>query len=148
MRLSAHRRKHRSRHDPCFVIQHEGADSDHYDLLLEIDGVLVSWTIPKDRRMARRADDHPLEWADNDVVIGDRGTYENVTRYDMSDCLERGSLAFRLHGENVRGCYSLTRIRDGADETWLLIKRKEDDADQRHRPVPTGRELDEPPEWS
>lgn len=116
---------HRPGGKPRFVIRDEAADC--YDLRLEIDGVLASWTVPKDRRIARRAGDHPLEQAASDVVVLDRGTYANVTDYDMTECLERGHLSFRLRGELMRSCFTLTRIREGDDETWLLIRRRDAD---------------------
>jgi DNA ligase D-like protein (predicted 3'-phosphoesterase) len=125
MRLIDHRRKRRSA--PCFVVQHESAGSDHYDLCLEIGGALRSWTIPKDMRLARRAADYPLEYATRKGDVSDSGTYANATPYDMIECLERGYLSFHLCGERLRGCYSLTRIREGAEETWLLMRRKEED---------------------
>jgi hypothetical protein len=53
----------------------------------------------------------------------------------MAEGLERGHLSFRLHGEKLRGGYALTRIREGKDETWLLVKRKDEDADARREPV-------------
>jgi DNA ligase D-like protein (predicted 3'-phosphoesterase) len=175
MRLSVYRRKRRSgfrsgtspeprgskrrKADPSgdgssFVIQHHAARSDHYDFRLEIDGVLVSWAIPKgpstnpkDRRMARRTEDHPLEYATFEgvipqgeygaggVIVWDRGTYANATRYEMGEGLERGHISFRLHGEKLQGGFALTRIREGKEETWLLIKRKDEDADARRKPV-------------
>jgi DNA ligase D-like protein (predicted 3'-phosphoesterase) len=170
MRLSDYRRKRRFGHTPeprgrgrkrrdtgdgpCFVIQQHAARSDHYDFRLEIDGVLVSWAIPqgpstnlRDRRMARRTEDHPLDYASFDgvipageygaggVIAWDRGTYTNATRYEMAEGLERGHLSFRLHGEKLRGGYTLTRIREGDEETWLLIRRKGGDTDARFKPV-------------
>ena len=155
--------------EPCFVIQHHAARSDHYDFRLEIDGVLVSWAIPKgpstnpkDRRMARRTEDHPLEYASFEgviptgeygaggVIVWDRGTYTNATNYKMTEGLKRGHVSFRLHGEKLRGGYALTRIREGKDETWLLIKRRDEDADARRKQVRSrpesvlsGRTLDE-----
>ncbi|OBF63277.1 hypothetical protein A5787_15750 [Mycobacterium sp. 852002-50816_SCH5313054-b] len=131
MRLSLtdYRRRRRSGGQPCFVIQHDAAGSDHYDLRLEIDGVLVSWAIPKDGRLARRTDDQPLDDAAGDVVVADSGTYANVTQYEMAECLECGHLSFRLSGEQLRCCYSLTRVREGEEETWLLIRRKEEEDD-------------------
>jgi DNA ligase D-like protein (predicted 3'-phosphoesterase) len=140
--------------EPCFVIQHHAARSDHYDFRLEIDGVLVSWAIPKgpsinprDRRMARRTEDHPMDYASFEgvipegeygaggVIVWDRGTYTNATIYEMTEGLDRGHLSFRLHGEKLSGGYALTRIREGKDETWLLIKRRDDYADARRKPV-------------
>jgi DNA ligase D-like protein (predicted 3'-phosphoesterase) len=163
------RRGRKTDDEPCFVIQHHAARSDHYDFRLEIDGVLVSWAIPKgpsinpkDRRMARRTEDHPLDYASFEgvipegeygaggVIVWDRGTYANATSYEMTEGLERGHLSFQLYGEKLSGGYALTRIREGKDETWLLIKRRDEDADARRKPVRSqpesvlsGRTLDE-----
>ena len=100
--------------------------------------------------MARRTEDHPLEYAASDVIVVDRGTYANVTDYEMAECLERGHLSFRLRGERLRCCYTLTRIREGADETWLLIRRGDEDTyalhkptDSQPKPVPSAQTLDE-----
>jgi hypothetical protein len=100
--------------------------------------------------MARRTEDHPLEYAASDVIVVDRGTYANVTDYEMAECLERGHLSFRLRGERLRCCYTLTRIREGEDETWLLIRRRDEDAYTQHeptdsqpKPVPSAQTLDE-----
>ena len=131
-----------SHQGPSFVIQHHAARSDNYDFRLEIDGVLVSWAIPKgpstnpkDRRMARRTEDHPLEYATLEgvipegeygaggVIVWDRGTYANATRHEMAEGLKRGHLSFHLRGEKLSGGYALTRIREGKDETWLLMNR-------------------------
>jgi len=114
--------------------------------------------------MARRTEDHPLDYATFEgvipegeygaggVIVWDRGTYTNTTDHDMADCLDRGHLSFQLHGEKLSGGYALTRIREGKDETWLLVKRKDDDADARRKPVKSqpesvlsGRTLDDLP---
>jgi DNA ligase D-like protein (predicted 3'-phosphoesterase) len=126
------------------VIQHHAARSDHYDFRLEIDGVLVSWAIPRgasvnpqDRRMARRTKDHPIDDAEfentipdgaDNVTVWDHGTYANRTEYEMTTCLGRGHLSIRLNGDKLRGGYALTRVREGEEETWLLVKRQEDEA--------------------
>ena len=122
------------------MIQHHAARSDHYDFRLEIDGVLVSWAIPwgasvnpQVRRMARRTEDQPLENADVEdaaagVIVWDEGTYANRTEHEMINCLVRGHLSFRLNGKKLHGGYALTRVREGDDETWLLVKRRDDDA--------------------
>ena len=163
-------RKHRRGDaEPQFVIQHYAEGSEHYDIRLEIDGVLASWAIsrgpstnPRDRRMARRTEDQPLEYATFEgvipqgeygaggVIVWDRGTYTNATQREMGEGLLRGHLSFRLQGEKLSGGYSLTRIRAGADETWLLIKRNDAEADPRRKPVKTqpesvlsGRTVDE-----
>jgi DNA ligase D-like protein (predicted 3'-phosphoesterase) len=168
MSLSEYRRKRRSgaspeprgqqsgpsRDGPRFAVQHHAARTDHYDFRLEIDGVLASWAIPKgpsttpkDKRMARRTEDHPLdyetfegvipqgEYGAGGVIVWDRGTYTNETDHEMGEALERGHLSFRLHGEKLRGGYALTRMRRGKDEAWLLVKRKDEHADARRNPV-------------
>jgi DNA ligase D-like protein (predicted 3'-phosphoesterase) len=112
--------------------------------------------------MARRTDDHPLEYAEfegvipdgeygaGSVIVWDHGTYANRTEHEMTRCLDRGHLSFRLDGEKLHGGYALTRIREGENETWLLLKRRDDEADAERNPVRTqpesvlsGRTLDE-----
>lgn len=136
------------------MIQHHTATTDHYDFRLEIDGVLVSWAIPKgpstnpkDKRMARRTEDHPMEYEEFEGVIGegeygagrvivwDRGTYTNDSEHDMADAMKRGHLSFSLDGEKLHGGWALTRMRKGKEEAWLLVKRKDEDADARRKPV-------------
>ncbi|OBK40390.1 hypothetical protein A5658_21610 [Mycobacterium sp. 1245111.1] len=144
MALSNHRPHRRSsKRGPFFVIQHREQSDDYYDFRLEIDGVLVSWAIPRgptvnpqNRRMARRTEDHPLEdiatkvdGAGEDVFVWDCGTYANKTDHEMTTCLGRGHLSFLLDGEKLHGGYALTRVREGEDETWLLVKRRDDVAE-------------------
>jgi DNA ligase D-like protein (predicted 3'-phosphoesterase) len=162
-------RRRRSRKDPHFVIQHHAASTDHYDFRLEIDGVLASWAIPKgpstnpkDKRMAQRTEDHPMDYEDFEgvipegeygagrVIVWDHGTYTNNSDHNMTESLKRGHLSFSLDGEKLHGGYALTRIRKAKDEAWLLVKRKDEDADRRRNPlrsqpesVLSGRTLDE-----
>jgi DNA ligase D-like protein (predicted 3'-phosphoesterase) len=150
MALSNHRPHQRSgKRGPHFVIQHHEEREDHYDFRLEIDGVVVSWAIPRgpavnpqERRMARRTEDRPLGEADGeatiddtdeDVIVWDRGTYANKTGHKMTTCLSRGHLSFLLNGEKLQGGYALTRVREGEEETWLLVKRRDDVADAMNR---------------
>jgi hypothetical protein len=96
---------------------------------------------------ARRTEDHPLEYAAfqgvipegeygaGGVIVWDHGSYANRSEHEMAEGLEHGHLSFQLHGEKLRGGYALTRIREGKDETWLLVKRKDADADARRKPV-------------
>ncbi len=93
--------------------------------------------------MARRIEDHPLDEAgceetmdddDRGVVVWDHGTYANRTSYEMTTCLGRGHLSFLLNGDKLHGRYALTRVREGEEETWLLIKRRDDEADAGSRP--------------
>jgi DNA ligase D-like protein (predicted 3'-phosphoesterase) len=161
MALSNHRPQRRTarprgrrtgKSGPRFVIQHHAARENYYDFRLEIDGVLVSWAIPhgpvvnpQDRLMARRIGDHPLNEAgvegtidddrgDGSVVVWDHGTYANKTSHEMTTCLGRGHLSFLLNGDKLRGRYALTRVREGEQETWLLVKRHEDEADAGNHP--------------
>jgi DNA ligase D-like protein (predicted 3'-phosphoesterase) len=125
------------------VIQDHAARSEHYDFRLEIDGVLVSWAIPRgpsvnpqDRRMARRTADQPLENADVEdaaagVTVWDEGTYANKTDHEMATCLGRGHLSICLNGNKLHGGYALTRVREGEEETWLLVKRPDDEAPRK-----------------
>jgi DNA ligase D-like protein (predicted 3'-phosphoesterase) len=126
------RRRRTGDSGPRFVIQHHPARDNFYDFRLEIDGVLVSWAIPRgpvvnpqEQRMARRIDDPPLEEA-GATVVWDYGTYANKTAHEMTTCLCRGHLSFLLNGEKLQGGYALTRVREGEEETWLLVKRHDD----------------------
>ena len=139
-----HRRQRRTPVErPCFVVQHQLSHSENYDFRLEIDGVLVSWTMRQGtahQRMARRTEDHPLEYATfegaipegrhgpDGVIVWDHGTYANGTHHDMAKGLACGHVSFHLHGEKLRGRYAMTRIREGEDETWLLVKRRDENA--------------------
>jgi len=127
-----------------FVIQEHDASHLHYDLRLEIDGVLVSWAVPKEpssdpgkKRLAVRTEDHPLEYADFEgtipeghygagtVTIWDRGTYENRREVNMEDSLSEGKIEIRLHGRKLKGGYNLIRTKwKGNSENWLLIKSR------------------------
>src|ERR1700754_686857 len=163
----AGRKRRRNAKSPRFVIQHHAASTDHYDFRLEICGVLVSWAVPKgpsvnpkDKRMARRTEDHPMDYQDFEgvipkgeygaghVIVGDRGTY--TSDRDMAEGLQHGYLSFRLDGEKLPGGFALTRFRRGKDEAWLLVKKSDEDADGRRKPVRSqpesvvsGRTLDE-----
>ncbi len=75
------------------------------------------------------------EYGAGPVIVWDRGTYTNATQRKMADGLRHGHLSFRLQGEKLNGGFTLTRIREGKDETWLLIKRKDEEADARRKPV-------------
>ena len=126
------------------MIQQHAERSDHYDFRLEIDGVQVSWAIPRgssvnpqDRRMARRTKDHPIDDAESEgtspddadnVTVWDEGTYANKTDHEMTTCLGRGHLSIHLNGDKLHGGYALTRVREGEEETWLLVKRRDDEA--------------------
>jgi DNA ligase D-like protein (predicted 3'-phosphoesterase) len=148
--------------DPRFVIQHHLATADHYDFRLEIDGVLVSWAVPKgpstdprERRMAKRVGDHDLDYIDYEGVLSkqrrgggivqvwDRGTFRNVSKndhgpLDAGAALTAGHLSFVLDGEKLRGGYSL--IKTKGDNLWLLLKKRDAEADARRNPTSTENE--------
>lgn len=149
---------------PVFVIQKHDARSLHYDLRLEVDGVLKSWAVPKgpstdpsEKRLAVRTEDHPRDHADFEgtipedeygggtVIVWDAGSYRNLKVDDggreeksMAQCVEDGHLTVWLEGEKLRGRYALTRFRtDDDQENWLLVKMDDDAADARRNPTST-----------
>jgi DNA ligase D-like protein (predicted 3'-phosphoesterase) len=149
---------------PIFVIQEHAASTHHYDFRLEADGVLKSWAVPKgpstdprEKRLAVRTEDHPLDYADFEgvipeeeygggtVIVWDSGPYENLTEDDngeelpMAEAVRRGHAVFRVHGKKLKGGYALQRTGLGkADEdNWLLVKMRDDEADARRNPVST-----------
>ena len=141
-----------------FVIQEHQATAHHFDLRLEVDGVMKSWAVPKGpsldpaaKRLAIQVDDHSIAYNSHEsanVLIWDRGTYEQGGRVPWPEALERGHAVFVLHGEKLRGGFALQRTRGGAKPQWLLIKRRDDDARpgsdvvaQRPGSVVTGRTL-------
>jgi bifunctional non-homologous end joining protein LigD len=150
-----------------FVVQRHRATALHYDFRLELDGVLVSWAVPKGptldpkaRRMAVHVEDHPLAYADfegvipegsyggGDVVVWDRGTW--VPDGDPATALAKGDLHFDLFGEKLRGRFALVRRgRPGGKEQWLLIHKADEhavagwDAEDHLESVKTGRTNDD-----
>ncbi|MCV0403573.1 MAG: DNA ligase D [Chloroflexi bacterium] len=158
-----------------FTIQRHRATALHYDVRLEIGGVLVSWAVPKGptldpaaRRLAMRTEDHPIEYFDfegvipkdeyggGDVIVWDWGTYEpEAETPDPAKALRAGEIKFEMHGEKVRGRFTIVRTdgrgRGGSDdrEQWLLIHKRDGaavdgwDAEDHPRSVKTGRTNDE-----
>jgi DNA ligase D-like protein (predicted 3'-phosphoesterase) len=147
-----------------FVVQEHAATAHHYDLRLEVDGVMRSWAVPKGpsldpavKRLAVQVEDH--EKAHNDfegslggggVIVWDRGTYEQGGRVGWPEAIERGHAVFVLHGEKLRGGFALQRTRRGEKPQWLLIKRRDEEARpgsdivaERPNSVASGRTLDE-----
>ena len=142
---------------PRFVVQRHDASSLHFDFRLEIDDVLVSWSVPKgpsldpsDKRLAIRTEDHPLDYVDFEgtipagqygggtVIVWDTGDFESLGDTSASDALAQGHLRFVLRGEKLTGRYSLVRTRPSArQEQWLLIKKDDQDADRRRKPATT-----------
>jgi DNA ligase D-like protein (predicted 3'-phosphoesterase) len=126
-----------------FVVQEHAATARHFDLRLEVDGVMRSWAVPKGpsmdpavKRLAVQVEDHSLSHNDFEgptdgggVIVWDRGPYEQGGRVPWPEALERGHAAFVLHGEKLRGGFALQRTRPGGEKPqWLLIKRRDEEA--------------------
>ncbi len=147
-----------------FVVQEHAATAHHFDLRLEVDGVMRSWAIPRGpsldpavKRLAVEVPDHspedtPFEGTRgaSRVIVWDRGTYEQGGRVAWPEALRRGHAVFVLHGEKLRGGFALQRTRPGAKPQWLLIKRRDEYAlpgsdivAERPRSVLSGHSLDE-----
>ncbi|TCJ17809.1 DNA ligase D [Flaviaesturariibacter flavus] len=134
-----------------FVVQKHDASHLHYDFRLELDGVLLSWAVPKgpsrnpaDRRLAMHVEDHPFDYRNFEgvipegnygagtVIVWDEGTYvafghEDASRKEMEKELRRqyeaGSMKIVLQGKKLKGAYNLRRMKD--ERAWLLLKSKD-----------------------
>lgn len=135
-----------------FVIQKHNASHLHYDLRLEVDGVLKSWAVPKGpsldpavKRLAMMVEDHPYGYKDFEgiippgnygagpVIIWDEGSchaYETEDRNGSEEIFRRGlakgEVKFILHGHKVRGRFALVKTRSAGDNSWLLIKKDDE----------------------
>jgi len=117
-----------------YVIQKHQARRLHYDLRLEMDGVLKSWAVPKTpplekgiKRLAVQVEDHPIDYADFEgvipeghygagtVEIWDKGTYTLKKR-------DENKIVFEIHGQKLKGEYCLLKFKD--DKNWLFFKTK------------------------
>jgi DNA ligase D-like protein (predicted 3'-phosphoesterase) len=126
----------------AFVVKQHLAGSRHFDLRLELGGVMRSWALPKGpsldpsvKRLAVQLADYATahnafegHTEDGDVLLWDRGYYEQGGRVAWPQALERGHAVFVLHGEKLRGGFALQRTRPGSKAQWLLIKRRDDQA--------------------
>jgi DNA ligase D-like protein (predicted 3'-phosphoesterase) len=152
-----------------FVIQKHDATTLHYDFRLEVDGVLKSWAIPKgpstdprEKRLAVQVEDHGLDYFDFEGVLGegygagtvivwDLGTYRNLDdERSMGQALKDGHVKVWLDGDKLTGGWTLQRTRGGEKPQWLMIKRRDEEADARRNPqstqpesVKTGRTIEE-----
>ena len=131
----------------------------HYDLRLEVDGVLKSWPVPmgpsynpEDKRLAVMVEDHPLDYATfegvipkgsygaGEMIVWDNGVYSpdegwlsfgapEEAQERMRAGIEAGKLSFTLRGHKLRGSWTLVRIAS-SEKDWLLIKYKDEHADE------------------
>jgi bifunctional non-homologous end joining protein LigD len=125
-----------------FVVQQHAARRLHWDLRLEIEGVLVSWAVPKgptldpgERRLAVRTEDHPLEYAQFEgvipagnygagaMILWDLGTYRTLDEAGPSEGLASGKLDLVLEGHKLRGRFALVRTRGEGGKSWLLLRK-------------------------
>jgi DNA ligase D-like protein (predicted 3'-phosphoesterase) len=121
-----------------FVVQEHQATAHHFDLRLEVDGVMRSWAVPKGpsmdpsvKRLAVQVEDHALSHNDYEgrgVIVWDRGAYEQGGRVPWPEALDRGHAVFVLHGEKLSGGFALQRTRGGSKPQWLLVKRRDEHA--------------------
>jgi bifunctional non-homologous end joining protein LigD len=156
----------------AFVIQKHAATRLHYDFRLELNGVLLSWAVPKgpsldpnDKRLAMHVEDHPLEYGDFEgvippkqygagtVMVWDRGTW--TPKADPDEGYAKGRLKFDLDGEKLKGGWNLVRSRSGkygGENSWLLFKEADEFArlgaegliaEDRPESVVSGRSLEQ-----
>jgi bifunctional non-homologous end joining protein LigD len=152
-----------------FVVQRHRARRRHYDLRLELDGVLVSWAVPKGptldasaRHLAVHVEDHPIEYADfegvipegeyggGDVIVWDSGSWQAADTDDPTAAIAAGELHFDLYGEKVAGRFVLVRRGGDADaKQWLLLHKNDEyarpgwDPEQHPHSVLSGRTNEE-----
>ncbi|TWD81252.1 DNA ligase D-like protein (predicted 3'-phosphoesterase) [Kribbella amoyensis] len=136
---------------PLFVVQQHDARRLHYDVRLEVDGVLKSWAVPRGpsldptvKRLAVPTEDHSIEYAEYEgviadskygsgaVIVWDAGVFTNLTEdhghpVDAAEAIDRGHLKVRLQGVKLHGTWAFTRT--GQD--WLLVKVRDAFADPR-----------------
>ena len=127
----------------AFVVQEHQATAHHFDLRLEVEGAMRSWAVPKGpsmdpavKRLAIQVEDHDMAHNSFEgptdgggVIVWDRGSYEQGGRVPWPEALERGHAVFVLHGEKLRGGFALQRTRPAAKPQWLLIKRRDEEAE-------------------
>jgi DNA ligase D-like protein (predicted 3'-phosphoesterase) len=122
-----------------FVVQEHLASTHHFDLRLQVGGVMRSWAVPKgpsldpaQKRLAVEVPDHSVEHNSFEgrdgaggVIVWDRGSYEQGGRVPWPQALDRGHAVFVLHGQKLHGGFALQRTGGGAKTQWLLIKRRD-----------------------
>ncbi len=135
-----------------FVVHKHSASHLHYDLRLELDGVLKSWAIPKrptldpdEKRLAMMVEDHPLDYGGFEgiipkgnygagtVMIWDEGSYHAAHHEDRTESeeelrqgLEKGHISIVLEGKHLKGEFALVKIKRAGDNSWLMIKKHDE----------------------
>ncbi|MGH7466461.1 MAG: DNA ligase D [Longimicrobiales bacterium] len=136
----------------AYVIQKHAARRLHYDFRLEHNGALLSWAVPNgpsrnpvDKQLAVHVEDHPVEYVDFEgiipegnygagaVIVWDRGTFSWLEDPDAG--LEKGKLLFEIHGQKLRGRWTLVKIKK-AEKEWLLIKERDGYASENGQDFP------------
>ncbi len=152
-RLSRYREKRSAERSPepvgalagaagrVFVVHKHAARQLHFDLRLEMNGVLESWAVPKgpsrdprEKRLAVKVEDHPIEYAEFEdvipagnygagaMIVWDRGVW--IPLADIEEGFEKGKLLFELRGYKLRGAWTLVKIKK-SEKDWLLIKERD-----------------------
>lgn len=150
-----------------YTIQKHDASRLHYDLRLELDGVLKSWAVPKGpsldpkvKRLAMQVEDHPFdyrnfegtipegEYGAGTVMLWDKGEWIPVSK-NPSKSIKEGALRFKLQGEKLGGYWKLVRMKQVGESSWLLVKEadefssKKDVLEAKPLSVKSGKDLEE-----
>lgn len=147
---------------PRFVVQKHDASHLHYDVRLEVEGVLKSWAVPKgpstdphEKRLAIPTEDHPLAYIDFEgvipegeygagtVMVWDIGTYRNLRQekgeepVSMARSIDEGKVEVWLDGKKLKGGFALIRTGKSGEKRWLFFKMDDTEADARRNPTVT-----------
>src|SRR4249919_2959689 len=121
----AKRKGKAKRSHPRFAFQKHSATSEHYDLRLEVDGVLAEGS-----------------YGAGPMIVWDRGVFENISEtrrgepMELADAIKKGDVKIFMLGEKIKGAYALVRTGPPSDrEKWLLIKKRDEGSDARRRPT-------------
>lgn len=129
-----------------FCVQRHDATRLHYDFRLEVNGVLVSWAVPKGpsldparKALAMKVEDHPFDYGTfegnipkgnyggGSVMLWDTGTFEVLGDASAQEQLDRGDFKFELHGAKLKGSFAIVHMKHaGKGNEWLLIKKKDE----------------------
>jgi bifunctional non-homologous end joining protein LigD len=126
-----------------FCVQKHLASHLHYDLRLELNGVLLSWAVPKGpsidpavKRFAVHVEDHPVAYGSFEgvipegygagiVMLWDTGAWEPQVP-DVEAALKKGDLKFKLNGYKLKGSWALVRTKSASGRDWLLLKHRDE----------------------